>query len=141
MWSRIDGFTQARLGVLLDKRMVVRSALLLSTQHLAVADDFRRFRPLLQPVLDRTAGRQPATRPRRPDPRDRRRRSETGEPGAATVLPTFLVDGFVHGSWSVKGGILRLVPFRPLGAAGTSAVTEEAERLLPFLGAEDVAYV
>ncbi|WP_410007800.1 DNA glycosylase AlkZ-like family protein [Planotetraspora sp. A-T 1434] len=34
---------------------LVRLALLRSTQHLAVADDFRRLRPALQPVLDRTA--------------------------------------------------------------------------------------
>jgi len=61
-------------------------------------------------------------------------------PGAAMVLPTFLVDGFVRGSWSLKEGTLRLVPFRPLRAAEMSAVTEEAERLLPFVGAVDVVY-
>ncbi|MEN3538393.1 winged helix DNA-binding domain-containing protein [Microbispora sp. ZYX-F-249] len=311
LWSRIDGFTQAQLGELLDRRLVVRSALLRGTQHLAVAGDFRRFRPVLQPVLDRTAstayfrkasagldtaaltaagaeilagrtlprrelarllalrhpGREgkllagevelrtplvhtpetamwgrwgtrnaisvtraedwlggslepapvrdlvrrylaaygPAgvmdvqawsgltrlrevvdamrgelrryrdaegrelfdleSAPELPDPEtpvpvrflpafdnlllghadrsrvigdaDRRRVM----PGAAMVLPTFLVDGFVHGSWSVKDGTLRLVPFRALGAAEACAVTEEAGRLLPFLGAEDVAYV
>ncbi len=311
LWSRIDGFTQAQLSVLLEERTVVRSALLRSTQHLAVAGDFRRFRPVLQPVLDRTAstsyfrrvsggldtdaltatgarilagrtlprrelarqlalrhpGREgkvlagevelrtplvhtpetatwgrwgtrnaiavtraedwlgapmtpasaqdlvrrylaaygPAgvmdvqawsgltrlrevihamrgelrsyrgpegrelfdleTAPEPPDPgtpvpvrflpafdnlllghadrtrvigdADRRRVM----PGAAMVLPTFLVDGFVHGSWSLKDGTLRLVPFRPLGTAETNAVTEEAERLLPFLGAARVAYV
>ncbi|MBO4272195.1 winged helix DNA-binding domain-containing protein [Microbispora triticiradicis] len=310
LWSRIDGFTQAQLSVLLEDRTVVRSALLRSTQHLAVAGDFRRFRPVLQPVLDRTAstsyfrrvsggletdaltatgarilagrtlprrelarllalrhpGREgkvlagevelrtplvhtpetatwgrwgtrnaiavtraedwlgapmtpasaqdlvrrylaaygPAgvmdvqawsgltrlrevihamrgelrsyrdpggrelfdleTAPEPPDPRtpvpvrflpafdnlllghadrtrvigdaDRRRVM----PGAAMVLPTFLVDGFVHGSWSLRDGTLRLVPFRPLGTAETNAVTEEAERLLPFLGAAEVAY-
>jgi hypothetical protein len=55
LWSRIDGFTQAHLSVLLDERRVVRSGLLRSTQHLTAADDFRRLRPVLQPVLDRTA--------------------------------------------------------------------------------------
>ncbi|MFC4061884.1 DNA glycosylase AlkZ-like family protein [Planomonospora corallina] len=55
LWSRIDGFTHDQLSVLLENRTVVRSALLRSTQHLAVAGDFRRFRPVLQPVLDRTA--------------------------------------------------------------------------------------
>ncbi|MER5360249.1 winged helix DNA-binding domain-containing protein [Streptomyces sp. NPDC002785] len=56
LWSRIHGFTQSELAALLEDRQVVRSGLLRSTQHLAAADDFRRLRPLLQPVLDRTAG-------------------------------------------------------------------------------------
>lgn len=56
------------------------------------------------------------------------------------VLPTFLVDGFVHGSWSVKGASLCLTPFRPLAAADLTAVTEEAERMLPFLGATDLSF-
>ncbi|SDW91199.1 Winged helix DNA-binding domain-containing protein [Saccharopolyspora shandongensis] len=55
LWSRIRGFTHAQLTALLEDRTVVRSGLLRSTQHLAAADDFRRLRPLLQPVLDRTA--------------------------------------------------------------------------------------
>ncbi|MFF1614700.1 winged helix DNA-binding domain-containing protein [Amycolatopsis sp. NPDC058278] len=56
LWSRIRDFDQAGLTTLLESRRVVRSGLLRSTQHLAAAGDFRRFRPLLQPVLDRTAG-------------------------------------------------------------------------------------
>ncbi|UQS27384.1 winged helix DNA-binding domain-containing protein [Amycolatopsis thermalba] len=56
LWSRIHAFTQSQLTALPADRQVVRSALLRSTQHLAAADDFRRLRPLLQPVLDRTAG-------------------------------------------------------------------------------------
>lgn len=56
LWSRVHGFTQSELTALLEDRQVVRSGLLRSTQHLAAADDFRRLRPLLQPVLDRTAG-------------------------------------------------------------------------------------
>ncbi|MGW9118601.1 winged helix DNA-binding domain-containing protein [Streptomyces sp. NPDC055663] len=55
LWSRIHGFTQPQLTALLEDRQVVRSGLLRSTQHLATAEDFRRLRPLLQPVLDRTA--------------------------------------------------------------------------------------
>ncbi|MGW4662681.1 winged helix DNA-binding domain-containing protein [Streptosporangium sandarakinum] len=310
LWSRIDGFTQTRLSDLLEERAVVRSALLRSTQHLAVADDFRRLRPVLQPVLDRTAstpyfrrvsegldtdgltadgarilagrtlprrelarllalrhpGREgkvlagevelrtplvhtpetgtwgrwgtraaisvtraedwlaapmePATAqdlvrrylaaygpasvmdmqawsgltrlrevihvirgelhryrdaegrelfdletaPEPPDPdtavpvrflpafdnlllghADRTRVISDADrkrvmPGAAMVLPTFLVDGFVHGSWSLKDDTLRLVPFRPLRPAEMSAVTEEAERMLPFLGVRNVAF-
>ncbi|MFE2870282.1 winged helix DNA-binding domain-containing protein [Embleya sp. NPDC059259] len=56
LWTRIDGFTASGLTTLIEARRVVRSGLLRSTQHLAAADDFRRLRPLLQPVLDRTAG-------------------------------------------------------------------------------------
>ncbi|MFE0651096.1 winged helix DNA-binding domain-containing protein [Streptomyces sp. NPDC059534] len=56
LWSRIHGFIQSDLTTLLEDRQVVRSGLLRSTQHLATADDYRRLRPLLQPVLDRTAG-------------------------------------------------------------------------------------
>lgn len=56
LWSRIHDFTHAQLTALLEDRRAVRSALLRSTQHLVAADDFRRLRPVLQPVLDRTAG-------------------------------------------------------------------------------------
>ncbi|GAA2719291.1 winged helix DNA-binding domain-containing protein [Actinocorallia aurantiaca] len=55
LWSRIHGFDRSELTALLEDRKVVRSGLLRSTQHLTAADDFRRLRPLLQPVLDRTA--------------------------------------------------------------------------------------
>lgn len=55
LWSRIHDFTHAQLTALLEERRVVRSSLLRSTQHLVAADDFRRLRPVLQPVLDRTA--------------------------------------------------------------------------------------
>ncbi|MEE1807243.1 winged helix DNA-binding domain-containing protein [Streptomyces sp. BE133] len=54
-------------------------------------------------------------------------------PGQAMVRPTFLVDGFVHGTWSVKGSALLIAPFRPLSQAGTQAVLDEAERLLAFV--------
>jgi hypothetical protein len=55
LWSRIRGFTRTDLTTLLADRQVVRSSLLRGTQHIAAADDFRRLRPLLQPVLDRGA--------------------------------------------------------------------------------------
>lgn len=55
LWSRIHRFEHAELTGLLHDRSVVRSGLLRSTQHIAAADDFRRLRPVLQPVLDRTA--------------------------------------------------------------------------------------
>ncbi|RKE18850.1 winged helix DNA-binding domain-containing protein [Streptomyces sp. TLI_171] len=54
-------------------------------------------------------------------------------PGRAVVHPTFLVDGFVHGTWSLRGAALRLSPFRPLSPADRRAVLAEAEQLLAFL--------
>lgn len=54
-------------------------------------------------------------------------------PGQAMVRPTFLVDGFVHGTWSVKGSTLSISPFRPLSQADTAAVLDESERLLTFV--------
>ncbi|RJL35289.1 winged helix DNA-binding domain-containing protein [Bailinhaonella thermotolerans] len=56
LWSRIRGFTHADLTVLLVQGRVVRSGFLRGTMHLTAADDFRRLRPVLQPVLDRIAG-------------------------------------------------------------------------------------
>jgi hypothetical protein len=61
-------------------------------------------------------------------------------PGGAVVLPTFVVDGFVHGTWSLTGTTLHVTPFRPLAAADVSAVMEEAERMLPFVGARELSY-
>ncbi|WP_214323674.1 winged helix DNA-binding domain-containing protein [Nonomuraea sediminis] len=55
LWTRIRRFTHAELTALLADRRVVRSGFLRSTMHLAAADDFRRLRPVLQPVLNRTA--------------------------------------------------------------------------------------
>jgi hypothetical protein len=53
-------------------------------------------------------------------------------------MPTFLVDGFVRGTWRLSTersrATLRVVPFAALGAA-TTAVAAEAERLLEFLAA------
>ncbi|MFF1400142.1 winged helix DNA-binding domain-containing protein [Streptomyces sp. NPDC058287] len=317
LWSRIHDFTQAELTTLLEDRQVVRSGLLRSTQHLAAADDFRRLRPLLQPVLDRTAGSPHFTRnstgldaqslvadgldllaggtlsrkelarrlaerhPGRdgrilagevelrtplvhgaatgawgswgnrsavavtpaeawlgqpmataatatgvkaaakglirrylaafgpagvkdvqawcgltrlgevvadmhaelrrycgpdgrelfdladaelPDPEtpapvrllpafdnallghaDRTRVISDEDrkrvmPGQAQVRPTFLVDGQVHGTWTFKAGTLQLTPFRPLCATDRAALEQEADRLLPFVGAATVSY-
>ncbi|MEC4017329.1 winged helix DNA-binding domain-containing protein [Streptomyces sp. H27-D2] len=56
-------------------------------------------------------------------------------PGQAMVRPTFLVDGFVRGTWAVDGDRLRVSPFRPLSAADTAAVLAEAESLRDFVAA------
>ncbi|MGV9326065.1 winged helix DNA-binding domain-containing protein [Streptosporangium sandarakinum] len=55
LWTRIRRFAHADLTTLLAQGRVVRSGFLRSTMHLAAADDFRRLRPVLQPVLNRTA--------------------------------------------------------------------------------------
>ncbi|KAA2247679.1 winged helix DNA-binding domain-containing protein [Solihabitans fulvus] len=55
LWTRVAGFRHDELESLLRDRHVVRSTALRSTQHLVGAEDFRWLRPLVQPVLDRTA--------------------------------------------------------------------------------------
>ncbi|MGN9843597.1 winged helix DNA-binding domain-containing protein [Nonomuraea sp. H19] len=54
-------------------------------------------------------------------------------PAASGGVPTFLVDGFVRGTWALKEGTVLISPFRPLADPG--AVLEEAERMLPFIEA------
>jgi hypothetical protein len=53
------------------------------------------------------------------------------------VLPTFLVDGFVAGTWKISGAgakaKLTLSPFAPLMAAVKAKLTEEAKELLSFV--------
>src|SRR5215471_3593165 len=54
LWSRLAGFRPADLADLLVSRQVVRIALMRSTIHLVSARDCLTFRPLIQPVLDRS---------------------------------------------------------------------------------------
>lgn len=54
-------------------------------------------------------------------------------PGYSIVRPTFLVDGFVAGTWSLDPGALWVKPFRALRDADAGAVLTEAVRLLEFL--------
>jgi hypothetical protein len=53
---------------------------------------------------------------------------------AGVVRPTFLVDGFVAGTWSLElgrgAGVLGLTPFEPLPAPVREALVGEARRLL-----------
>ena len=49
-------------------------------------------------------------------------------------MRTFLVDGFVAGSWRVDRGALTVAPFAPLSRADRTAVGDEAERVATFLG-------
>lgn len=73
--------------------------------------------------------------------RDRRRivsetdRRRTAAEASAGV-PVYLVDGFVHGRWSLDGGTLRVEPWYLLGSSDAAAVREEAERMVNFLVSE-----
>jgi hypothetical protein len=49
---------------------------------------------------------------------------------------TVLVDGFVHGTWTVSAAGLDVQAFRPLTPAQRAAVEEEGMRLLEFAGSE-----
>ncbi len=52
------------------------------------------------------------------------------------LLRTFLVDGFVAGTWRFDGGTLHVHPVRPMAEADLDAVLEEAERLVAFIAPE-----
>ena len=56
------------------------------------------------------------------------------------VLPTFLVDGFVAGTWKIAGAgagaKLTLSPFKPLTAAVKAGLTKEGKDLLRFVEPE-----
>jgi hypothetical protein len=49
------------------------------------------------------------------------------------VLPTFLVDGVVAGSWSEEKGRVAVKPFAPLPLGVRPEVEDEARRLEAFL--------
>ncbi|MCO6003798.1 winged helix DNA-binding domain-containing protein [Actinoallomurus purpureus] len=50
--------------------------------------------------------------------------------------PTFLIDGFVHGTWRISRGrdraVLTVEPYAPLAARDRTALAEEGARLLAF---------
>ncbi|GIF40952.1 winged helix DNA-binding domain-containing protein [Actinoplanes xinjiangensis] len=54
-------------------------------------------------------------------------------PGWSMVHPTVLVDGFVAATWSRKGPLVEIAPFRPLRPVDRSAVEAEAERVVGFV--------
>ncbi len=70
--------------------------------------------------------------------RDRRRiiaeedRRRTAREASAGV-PVYLVDGFVHGRWSVQDSILRIEPWHGFAADQRELVEAEARRLLGFI--------
>jgi hypothetical protein len=52
LWNRIAGFRHDELTALVEERRVARATLYRGTQHLVVAGDYRRLRPLLGPMLE-----------------------------------------------------------------------------------------
>jgi hypothetical protein len=58
-------------------------------------------------------------------------------PGLSSVLPTFLVDGFVCGTWKIErttsGAKLIIQPFEPLTTNVSQDLREEGERLLHWV--------
>lgn len=54
-------------------------------------------------------------------------------PGAALVRPTFLVDGFVRGTWRLERSVMQIRPFGALNGTDRAAVLGEAEQLLAFI--------
>ncbi len=58
-------------------------------------------------------------------------------PGLSSVLPTFLVDGFVRGIWKIErttsGAKLIIQPFEPLPAHVSQTLRAEGERLLHWV--------
>jgi hypothetical protein len=64
---------------------------------------------------------------------DRRRVLADEHLKAAVGSPTFLVDGFVAGTWRVQRGRVVLAPFAPLPRATRSELEQEAKRLQAWL--------
>jgi hypothetical protein len=55
---------------------------------------------------------------------------------ADRLMRTFLVDGFVAGTWRLEGGTLEVRPFRRLRSAERKDVAGEAERTIAFAAAD-----
>ena len=51
LWTRIDGFARTDLADTIAERTVVKAAWIRGTLHLVTADDYRRTRAALQPML------------------------------------------------------------------------------------------
>jgi Winged helix DNA-binding domain len=51
LWSRIEGFERQSLTRAIEHREVVRGTMMRATLHLVSREDFREFRPVLQPML------------------------------------------------------------------------------------------
>lgn len=56
LWSRLMGFDPIEVSAMLERRELVRIALMRSTIHLVTAGDALRLRPVLQPAVERPMG-------------------------------------------------------------------------------------
>lgn len=56
LWSRLADFDPLEISAMLERRELVRIALMRSTIHLVTADDALQLRPLLQPAVERPMG-------------------------------------------------------------------------------------
>jgi hypothetical protein len=65
-------------------------------------------------------------------------------PGNSMVLPTFLVDGFVHGVWKIErrkaGAKLLIQPFEPLADTARQQLREEGERLMHWVREKIISF-
>ncbi|MCU1646847.1 MAG: winged helix DNA-binding protein [Nocardia sp.] len=52
---------------------------------------------------------------------------------ASGGVPMYLVDGFVHGRWSINGATIQITPWHPLSATAEADIRTEAERLLTLM--------
>ncbi|MFG1795544.1 winged helix DNA-binding domain-containing protein [Nocardia sp. NPDC049149] len=52
---------------------------------------------------------------------------------ASAGVAMYLVDGFVHGRWTLDDSTIRVTPWHPFDAADEAEVRAEAERMLPFV--------
>ncbi|MEU7138285.1 winged helix DNA-binding domain-containing protein [Nocardia sp. NPDC046473] len=52
---------------------------------------------------------------------------------ASGGVPMYLVDGFVHGRWSLDDTTIRVTPWHPLSPADAEELRAEAERMLTFV--------
>ncbi|HEX6347198.1 winged helix DNA-binding domain-containing protein [Umezawaea sp.] len=60
-------------------------------------------------------------------------RARWGGVSNAVFPPSFLLDGFLSGTWKVDGGVLTITPYREVSAQDRSALAEEGLSLLGFL--------
>ena len=58
---------------------------------------------------------------------------------ADRLMRTFLIDGFVAGTWGFKDASLIVAPFEPLARRDRDALVLEAERVVNFLGGHRVS--
>ncbi|MEQ8675362.1 MAG: winged helix DNA-binding domain-containing protein [Aggregatilineales bacterium] len=53
LWTRLHNFKRDDLTQLMESRQIVRAAMMRSTLHLVSAGDHHRFRPVIQPAIER----------------------------------------------------------------------------------------